>query len=372
MSRLVSSIALLAAMAATAPVLAADWGADEWGYGGDLRGGLFNEPKDWSGLGDETDPLRFDAGIRYWYSMGAQSFGIDGGTVETSDVTHSGEAYLRIDDVSSRAYIKGSAGYSFAIDGDYATPSGAGSIGGGSVGYGLADFGWYAFGDGKSGVGLLAGYQYWNDSPRTERDNYAIISTLDGNEDTGDWTIGGDGVERNVDIHALRLGFTGRAEFGDMFDITGELAAIPYASISGNMGGGAAAGGIFGGAGCDVVPPGGCPAVGPILTSPLGIEGWGYGGAAEITAGFRPVENVKFSLGARAWYLQGTYDATYSAAYVTRPQRQPDEMEGDPPVSVPPDPLYSAPSAVVDDYIVTNNPFSMMRYGLFAGVSYTF
>src|SRR5690606_21785999 len=109
--------------------------------------------------------------------------------------------------------------------------------------------------------------------------------------------------------------------------------------------------------------------VGPILTSPLNIEGWGYGGTAEVAAGFTPVENVKFTFGGRAWYLQGTYDATYSAAMVTAPQQQPeidDPDSADPADTIPPDPLYSAPSVTMDDYIDTNNPFSMLRYGVFA------
>ena len=308
--------------------------------------------------------------------MGAQSFSILGGSVETNDTAHLGEAHLRIDDASSRAYVKGNVGYSIAISGDYTTPSSAGAIGGGEVAYGTADFGWYAFGDGKSGIGLLAGYQFWNDSPRTERDNYAIINSvadIDYNQDTGDWSVGADGVERNIQIHALRLGLTGRAEFGDMFEVTGELAAIPYASISGRMGGGVNASAGFSGGGCFTLPPGSCPPVGPILTTPLGIEGWGYGGAAEVAASVRPVENVKFTLGGRAWYLQGTYDATYSAAYVTAPQLQPDVPDdSDPPIMVPPDPLFSAPGVALDNYIVTNNAFSMLRYGIFAGVSYTF
>src|SRR5690606_12609796 len=98
------------------------------------------------------------------------------------------------------------------------------------------------------------------------------------NEDTGEWSVGADGVERNIQIHALRLGLSGRAQFNDMFELTGEVAAIPYASISGIMGGGVTAGGgPFSGSGCNTLPPGGCAPVGPILTSPLNIEGWGYG-----------------------------------------------------------------------------------------------
>lgn len=378
MSRLASLTALLLATVAAMPALGADWGeGGDWDVEyGDMRGSFFNEPKDWSGLGDEQDSIGLEFGLRYSYTWGAQNFGILGGSVETSDNAHLGEAYMRIDDAASRSYAKGAIGYSIAISGDYSTPLSSGKISDGRVAYGTADFGWYAFGDGKSGVGLLAGYQFWNDSPRTDRDNYAIINSVSDvmyNEDTGVWSVGADGVERNIQIHALRVGVTGRAELGEMFDLTAEIAAIPYARLSGIMGGGITGTGPFGGPGCDTLPPGGCASVGPITTSPIGVEGWGYGGSAEIQAGFSPFENLKFTLGGRASYLQGSYDATYSAAYVTAPQRQPDVSDGgDPPVMLPPDPLYSPPSVEVDDYILTNNPFSMMRYGIFAGVSYAF
>jgi hypothetical protein len=235
MFRLVPCVALFAAMATVAPALAADdW--EEWGFDERLRGSYFEEPKDWSGFGDEEDALDFEIGLRYWYSWGAQSFAVDGSSIDTNDQSHIGELFLRIDDAATRSYVRGIAGYSIAISGDYSTPLDSGSITGGRIGYAGADFGWYAAGDGDSGIGFLAGYQYWNDSPRTDRDNYALVESADDvsyNEDTGDWSVGADGVERDITIHALRLGVTGRAEIADVFDVTGEVAAIPYASISG-------------------------------------------------------------------------------------------------------------------------------------------
>lgn len=376
MFRLLPCVALFAAMVATAPALAADWGMDDWGEGESLRGSYFDEPKDWSGIGDEDDALAFEIGLRYWYSWGAQNFSLNGSSVETNDTTHLGEIFARIDDSSTRSYLKGIAGYSIAISGDYSTPLDSGSITGGQVGYAGTDFGWYAFGDGASGVGFLAGYQYWNDSPRTDRDNYAIVNSVadvNYNDDTGDWSVGADGVERDITLHALRLGLTGRASIADVFDITAEVAAIPYASIGGEIGGGVPEG-AFSGSGCDVLPPGGC-APEFVRTSAVSVEGWGYGGAAEVVAGFRPAENIKISFGGRAWYLQGTYDATYSGAFITAPQQQPevdDPDSADPADTIPPDPLYSAPQVALEDYIDTNNPFSMMRYGVFAAISYAF
>jgi hypothetical protein len=380
MSRLVPSFAvLLVAASLAAPAFAADWEEEgEWGDEG-LRGSTyFNEPKDWSGMGDPADAIGIEAGIRYWYSLGAQNFDLEGDTYATSDTSHIGEVYLRVDDYSSRSYVKGIAGYSMAINGSYDVPSDSGSITGGQIGYFGGDFGWNAIGDDKgSGAGLLAGYQYWNDSPRTARDNYAVIGSaadVGYNEDTGDWTVGVDGVERNLDIHVIRLGVAGRAKLGDMFDITGELVGVPYAKISGQMGGDGApvSGGPF--AGCGVLPPGGCAPT-AFRTSALTIDGTAYGGMGELMLGVHPAENLTFRIGARAWYLQGNYDATFTGALVTAPQIQPeidDPNSADPADTIPPDPLYSAPIVETEDFISTNNPFSMFRYGLLAELTYSF
>ena len=76
-----SILALLAAM--TVPAVAADysdWG-DDSANGPDFRTSYPVEPSDWAGLGDDDDPLSFEFGIRYWYSMGAQEFTSSGGTV---------------------------------------------------------------------------------------------------------------------------------------------------------------------------------------------------------------------------------------------------------------------------------------------------
>jgi hypothetical protein len=378
MRRLVPSLAAVVAAVLALPVYAADWEEDEILVEEDFRGSYFNEPKDWAGLGDENDPIAIETGLRYWYSLGTQNFALGGDAFQTNDNVHLGEAYLRVDDFSSRGYVKGIVGYSMAINGDYDVPLSSGSISGGQVGYAGGDFGWNAFGDDNgSGFGIIGGYQFWNDSPRTERDNYAVIGSaadVSYNEDTGVWSVGVDGVERNIDVHMLRIGVAGRAKLGDQIDITGELVGVPYAKISGLLGGAGTAisGGPF--AGCGVLPPGAC-APSFFVTSPLSIDGVAYGAMGEVMVGFHPTENLTFRVGGRAWYLQGTYDATYSGAFVTAPQIQPeidDPNSPDPADTIPPDPLYSAPAVATEEFIDTNNPFSMLRYGLLAELTYSF
>ena len=377
MSRLAPSIAILIAASSGLPALAADYG-EEWG-GMEFRNSYQSyEPKDWNDLGEQGDGLHFETGLRYWYSLGTQNFGLGSSDMSTSDTAHNGELHLRIDDDATRTYVKGLAGYSAAISGDYETFSGSGgAIVDGQVGYAGADFGWHAFGDQNgTGVGGFIGYQYWNDSPRSERDNYATITSADDisyDEDTGQWSFGMDGVERNIDMNLLRLGFSGKVKAGDMFDVSAEVAAVPYVNIAGQLGGSGLDPASTQGP-CNTLPPGACDPV-FLRTSPLTIEGSGYGAMGELMLGVTPVENLTFRIGGRAWYLQGTYDATYTAVQVTRPQLQPDIDDpdsDDPGDMIPPDPLYSAPQVQRDDYIATNNPWSMFRYGLLAELTYSF
>lgn len=352
MSRLATSLAVILAAIGT-PALAADWG-ESWS-GGSFRGGF--EPKDWSGLGDTDDGITIETGLRYWYSLGSQDFGTWAGDSTTSDTSHIGEAFLRIDDHVSRTYAKAWAGYSIAINGEYSSPSDTGDIVDGHVGYAGADFGWYTFGDGNgTGFGGLIGYSYWNDSPRTDRTNFVTATSGDELTVGPDGTIffPGDSVDTDLNINALRLGLTGKAEFNEMFDISAELAAVPYATLNGVMGN-------------HDVGSGTTPLGNPdfVKTSATNVDGWGYGAMGEVMFGIRPMENLVIRLGGRAWYLQGTYDATYTAAEI-----------GD-PTDAEPDGIYNddadgPPTMLNQGWIETENPFSLMRYGLLAELTYSF
>ena len=188
MVRLIPSLlALSAAMLIAAPAFAADYGApwgDDGNDGGGLRTGYSTEPADWAGLGDPTDPLRFEFGARYWYSMGAESFSVnsglagDHGTMSESDTSHAVEAHLRVDDDSTRTYVKALAGMSFKIDGSVTDNSGTSTVSDGKMGYLGADIGYSMIGDGKNfGLGPFVGYMFWNDSPNTYGDNYTTATS---------------------------------------------------------------------------------------------------------------------------------------------------------------------------------------------------
>jgi hypothetical protein len=367
MCRLVPSIAaVLVAMSIAAPANAADWGDDWGGEGEDLRGSYLNEPKDWAGLGDENDPLRIEFGLRYWYSWGAQSASGGGPAVSTTDISHIPEAHLRIEDHSSNVYVKGWGGYAAVINGTLASPFS--TISDGSIGYAGADIGWNVFGSEGSGAGFLAGYQYWRDAPDTGRYNYTTATSADDiiyDPVTGQTFLPGNSAPNYLDAHMLRLGIQGKANFNNFIDFTAEIAAVPYAKVGGQMG---VDDPSFD---CTVYCNPAQAPYGPaefgnissMRSSPTSIEGWGYGGMAEAWVGVHPIENMVIRLGGRAWYLQGMADATYTRATIGNPS----DSDAVNAPNFDTDPAFSN-----SGFITTNNPFSMLRYGLMAELTYSF
>lgn len=368
MSRFVSLTALLVAMTA-APVNAADWGeGGDWDVEyGDMRGSFFNEPKDWSGLGDEDDGLGFEFGLRYWYSWGSQSVtsGLGSPTTAT-DNSHIGEAHLRIEDYTSNVYAKAFVGYSFRTDGTVTSPSGSGSITDGTITYWGADIGWNPWGDGNgSGVGFLAGYQYWRDEPDTGRFNYTTAtsaSNITYDPVSGQTFVPGDSAPNSLNAHMLRLGVQGKAKFGNFFDISAEVAAVPYAKVGGTVGVDDVVldNSVY--AGAVQYPYSGSGNIVGINSSPTALDGWGYGAAAELWLGMHPTENLTFRLGGRAWYLRGVADATFTRATIGNPSESGGVGTG----------FDTDPSFNNTGVITTNNPFSMLRYGLLAEFTYSF
>jgi hypothetical protein len=299
----------------------------------------------WDGSGSD-DSLKFEFGLRYWYSRGWQSFSFNGDPISAQDTSHVLEAHLRIEDAATRTYVKGLAGYSMLINGTGSTNAGSTTITDGKISYMGGDFGYLPFGESKNGVamGFLGGAQYWNDSPNIGRTNFAVASvgSTVPNDSTGRPILGGDSKPDDINIYALRLGVSAKADFG-MFDVTGELAGVPYARISGVLG-------VTGLA--DQYDP-----IGKITlakSSETSIDGWGYGAMAELMLGVHPTDNLTLRVGGRAWYLQGTADATYNTITVS------DAVDTDLAT-----PGFETPAQVIGSqhYISTANPFSLFRYG---------
>ena len=334
MPRSLSCVFAIAALSVVTPSLAADY--NEYP---ELRPSY---PDSWENSDD--NPLHFEAGVRYWYSIGQMNLSVGPNSETIDSKTHSGEAFVRIDDDSTSTFVEATAGYGVAHEGTYSTNGGAEfSMPAARLGYVGADFGWLPFGDPKSGMGLgaVVGYQYTNDSPDTGRANFTTAKSsadISWSSTTGFWSVGGDSKINTFEIHEAKIGVAGRADMG-AFDLTGEATVTPYARVSGTYGAYGAGVGAFNGG------PNGST---ELQASAASINGYAYGVGGKLLVGFHPTENLTLRLGGRASYLQGAYDATYDKAVITHPA-------GAGP--------YTAPTLSRQTYISDNNPFSMFRYG---------
>lgn len=291
MKRSLKGAVAILAMLGAAPALAADYPEMRPAY-----------PESWQ---NPDDDLRFEFGTRYWMSWGAQDAGftaVSGGVtlgdvgVSTRDQTHFGEVHGKIEDLSTQTYLSGKAGLGLSTSGTYSlTPSSSGSIGrNSSIGYVGADFGWLPFGELDKGFafGGLIGYQYWKDAPDIGSGQYTTSNP-------GGTPTSFAAAKDDFDIHALRLGVKGQAEY-QQFDIQAEVAAVPYAAISGTLGGNSPTGYTFGSTNFQE-------------RAPTTLSGHGYGVMAESMVGFHPTENLTLRVGGRAWYLEGQLDAKFSS-----------------------------------------------------------
>jgi hypothetical protein len=357
--------AAIATLIVAAPALAADY-SDPFDSGTDLRSGFSN---DWDNS-DQGDPLSFELGVRYYYSWGAQSFAInsgrvgDRGTMKDSDQSQSVEAQFRVDDASSKFYAKALGGMSFKTSGSATDANATTAVTDGRVAYAGADLGYALWGDSKSGTSLgpFAGYMYWNDSPNTYHDNFTTATTaadITYDPVTGQTFWPGDSKENNIEMNMLRLGLSGKAKIGSFLDISGEVAAVPYANISGTLGSGAGATLVYG----TPPAPAGTLNVAEIQSSPTSLDGWGYGAMGEAMVGIHPTQNLTLRVGGRAWYLQGTADARYSRAVIGNPS------DSDP--ANPPN-FDTAPTFSNQTYVTRANPWSVFRYGLLTELTYNF
>lgn len=364
-----SLVALCAALIATAPAAAADYNVvyDGNDGGGDLRSSYSMDPKDWTGLGDPTDPMKFEFGMRYWYSMGAVNGSSSGTSLSSTDTSHIGELYLRIEDHSTNTFANAIAGYSIASSGGYTNGGTSGSITDGHIAYLGADLGWNTFADKNgSGVGVIVGYQYWKEALNTGRVNFTTVQagdTVPYDQTTGQTFLPGDSAPNNLEVNMLRLGVSGKANLGNFIDVSGTLAGVPYAKVSGSLGVDDPTfdNSVYTGAAQD--PYGShFGNISDMRSSPTSLDGWGYGAMAEAWVGVHPMENLTFRLGGRAWYLQGTADETYTKAHITNPSN----VGGSPPAYDTP------PDVTTNGFISQSNPFSLFRYGLLAEATYAF
>jgi len=258
----------------------------------ELRGAY---PQDW-GFSQEPDPLEFEVGLRYWYSMGSSAITAFGGAYSASDISQIAEAFFRIDDNSTSSYLKGQVGYAIKIDGTYITPEfvGAQNMAGGYIGYAGVDFGMLPFGNETIGFGAFAGYQFITDNPDMGRSTFITAAG------------GGDSQTNMLEIHAAKIGVAMNADIGDKIDLSVEAAIIPYASLGGTYGAFYAPDFVVG---ADTFTQG----------SAGTLNGRLYGASGEALLGFNATDNLTLRAGVRGWYLTGDATMEYVARNVATP-----------------------------------------------------
>jgi hypothetical protein len=278
------SLALLSRATASGALVIALIGSSGFAVAADYPELRPSYPDHWQN--SEDNPLRFEAGLRYWYAIGQQSAELGGTSYNTTDYSHIPELHLRIDDDFTSSFVKANAGYATGITGQHTAGALApSSFSGGHVGYVGTDFGYVPFGGDHVKFGGLVGYQYLFDSPDRNRVDVQNINGLH--------------------VHMLRLGLTGKANLGDFADIEAEAVAIPYAYASGATA---------------EIPSANQTVQGiNVNRSSTNASGAMYGASGQVMVGFHPTENLTIRVGGRAWYLTGPASARFKRWDVATP-----------------------------------------------------
>ncbi len=349
----VSVVALVSASAAL--------GAD-LDYPTEMRGSY----NDWDA---PADPLiEFSAGLRYMYSMGgtnvntsgynSSKYSVAAANSTTSDTTHYVEGFLRLDDLATDTFLSAFGGYSIHMDTGYSNQLNAnGQTTLGRAAYAVVDFGYLPVQLGSDDTGLklggIIGYQYINDAPTIGGSNYNPIS---GTADIG-WSTGSSGysvpvnhADHSLNINALRLGVAGKAKLGP-FDIIADVAAIPYASVTGVLG-------------AHSFSPVNNGSYTTYKATESKLNGSAWGASTDIMLGYNVTDNMAIRFGGRATYLRGKGDLTYGLADVSHPED-----------SDPLSPGYEIGPSSGGTYYLTPeriDSLSLWRYGLLAEISVKF
>lgn len=254
-NKLAALTASLALCALPQVAFSADYSGGNWP---DEMRGSYN----WTDAAPE-DVLGFEVGLRYVYSVGNHSMDAGGNSYSIEDKSHILEGQVRIDDHSTDVFARAEAGFAIHAGGTYITPGNpVQNFEGGSISSVVGDIGWTPLNAGPLRAGFFVGYHYMNESP-----------------DMG-WTAAPTvRTENELNIHAMRLGLTARADISDTFDITADAAIIPYAWLTGTYG--AYAGGA------------------------ATIDGGLYGAEGQLMVGYHFTPNAIFRIGGRASYLTG-------------------------------------------------------------------
>lgn len=196
----------------------------------------------------------FETGARYWYSSGKVRFAFRNGDPAYGDPTstldwkgmtaHSGEVFARIDHRPTGWFVKGLAGLGKINGGDiedrdflagqFKFSDTTSDVNKGDISYAMIDIGWAYSPVGGTRIGFFAGYHYW----REKMSAYGIVCNqasifVAGCPAAGAVPVGYDTqvFQYQPTWNAFRIGFEAKFALTDRWSFSGELAAIPYASL---------------------------------------------------------------------------------------------------------------------------------------------
>jgi len=200
-------------------------------------------------------PFAFEAGARYWYSVGAVRFNFTnnsplfGSPTSTlfwhGMVAQSGEAFARIDHLASGFFVKGMAGMGRLSDGNlvdedflvnqFKFSDTNSDVSSGSTRFAMFDAGWAYWPVPDVRLGFFAGYHYWHD----EMTAFGLVCnqpSLLGCPAAGAVLLGNNvaGLRYEPTWHAVRIGVDAKVIIGDGWSVSGELALVPYAYLVNN------------------------------------------------------------------------------------------------------------------------------------------
>jgi hypothetical protein len=252
-------------------------------------------------------PFAFEAGTRYWYSIGQNRFAFTnnmfpfGNPTSTLDWDrmqgHSGELFARVDHLPTGLFAKGLIGGGVLKGGDMDDldffiaglnfSNTTSKVDGNNMRYAMIDLG-YSFNVPEAGIryGGFVGYHYW-------RENMTAFGILCNADQFGNQVIctspgavvvpfGTPVVAFDTTWHALRIGADVRVQVWDRVSISAEAAFVPYAWLSNDDS--------------------------HFLRSDLGptpnvvTRGWrGMGGEVEAFVNYQVLPHFQLGVGARYW-----------------------------------------------------------------------
>jgi hypothetical protein len=253
-------------------------------------------------------PFVFEAGARYWYSSGAMNFGFSNGhplfgsptsTLDWQGLNaHSGEVFARLDHIPSGVFVKGMLGGGTVANGhiddrdffvtQFKFSDTTSQVNSGNLSFAMVDAGWAFWPVPNLKLGFFAGYHYWHEKATAYGLRCNMVSFL-GCPAPGAVV---EGFETAVGIyeptwHAVRLGFEGKVAINERWSVSGEIAAVPYASLRNDDSH------LLRQSADDLGPA-------PNVVS---RSKYAYGVEAEVFANYAVTRNIEIGAGVRYWGL---------------------------------------------------------------------